>query len=133
MLVEADRAARAHRTEFGAMSPNPDMLSPRVGPSGAGSGHTVVYPARPPSGYQAFSVPSPADTRGRESPIRSPPGAWPEGKRYSLSDTPTNERPTSPARPAAGGGQSPTKKGPQTFAEMGFQSKPVEDEGCIIM
>jgi hypothetical protein len=25
------------------------------------------------------------------------------------------------------------EKEPQTFAEMGFQSKPVEDEGCTIM
>lgn len=25
------------------------------------------------------------------------------------------------------------EKGPQTFAEMGFVSKPVEEDGCIIM
>lgn len=25
------------------------------------------------------------------------------------------------------------EKGPQTFAEMGFVSKPVEEDGCIVM
>lgn len=32
-----------------------------------------------------------------------------------------------------GGGPGQAGKGPQTFAEMGFTSKPVEEDGCLIM
>lgn len=62
------------------------------------------------------------------------PSTNPEEKRYSLSDA-TGDRLPSPGGAEGAGrqGQSAAKKGPQTFAEMGFQSKPVEDEGCTIM
>lgn len=147
MMAEADRAAGAHRAEFGAMSPNPDMLSPRPG-----SGHTssnMTYPARPQSQYQPFGLnqahsPKPNSISGHPSPMPMPPiqprrpSGVSEGKRYSLSDHP-GDRMGSPNAEGArlgqghGQGQSPVKKGPQTFAEMGFQSKPVADEGCTIM
>lgn len=147
MMAEADRAAGAHRAEFGVLSPNPDMLSPRIGP---GSGHTpsnLTYPARPQSQYQPFGLnqapsPKPNSFSGRPPPM--PPmqnrraSGISEAKRYSLSDHP-GDRKASPngeggrLGPGQGQGQSPVKKGPQTFAEMGFQSKPVADEGCTIM
>lgn len=142
MMAEADRAAGAHRAEFGAMSPNPDMLSPRIGHH-SGSGHTssnVVYPSRPsgPSGYQPFALnrlPSPSS--GQVPPMPMPTqgrrlSGVPEAKRYSLSDNPGERMPLT-AGENGRQGQSPVKKGPQTFAEMGFQSKPVADEGCTMM
>ena len=42
----------------------------------------------------------------------------------------------SPNREGAGRNERPRNNwdsGPQTFAEMGFVSKPVEDDGCLIM
>lgn len=137
MMAEADRAAGAHRAEFGAMSPNPDMLSPRIGPGSAHTASSVVYPSRPPSGYQPFALnrlPSPNLGHMPMPPIqpRRPSGVS-EAKRYSLSDNPGERLPSPTGSEGARQGQSPVKKGPQTFAEMGFQSKPVADEGCMIM
>lgn len=133
MLVEADRAARAHRGEFGMLSPIPENHSPRPmmspGPPRAGSGHTTVIYPRPPHQPFALRPQSPE----RLSPVR-PLTSQPEGKRYSLSDGQGGTSPSpSGVQESRVPGQSPTKKGPQTFAEMGFQSKPVADEGCLVM
>lgn len=144
MMIETDRAARAHRAEYGAMSPNPDMLSPHIG-HGPGSGHTsstVVYPSRQSTGYQSFAIqrsPSPNPNPGGQipPPVRFPSAIPTATKRYSLSDNPAERLPTpiAASQSTSMGKQklSPSKKGPQTFAEMGFQSKPVTDEGCVIM
>lgn len=136
MMAEADRAAGAHRAEFGAMSPNPDMLSPRIGPGSSHTSSAVTYPSRPSSGYQPFALnrlPSPNPSQGHVPPVQARRSSGVvEAKRYSLSDNP-GDRVVSMGSEGGRQGQSPVKKGPQTFAEMGFQSKPVADEGCLIM
>lgn len=59
------------------------------------------------------------------------PKAQPQPQRgYILHDSLV---PTLPPPESFPGDPGPKKKGPQTFAEMGFVSKPVQDEGCSIM
>jgi hypothetical protein len=139
MMIEADRAARAHRdrAEYGPMSPIPEMMmSPSPGgypqPQPQGQGMGIGYQARPPVPYQPFLAPQstgqpPAGPERRRSsiPVPSPTGGV--GGQYNQG-TDLGRMP-SPVKGPQGG---PTK-GPKTFAEMGFQSKPVEGENCIIM
>ncbi|KAK4687125.1 uncharacterized protein P7C73_g2982, partial [Tremellales sp. Uapishka_1] len=76
-------------------------------------------------------VTSPYIPQGQNSwPSRPPIPQTFERPGYSLQDP--------PRRPSAGSGkedEEPKRRpaGPQTFAEMGFVSKPVEEDGCVIM
>ena len=105
------------------MSPRPDagggygqMMSspkPRIGEiMSPGAFHPAMMPTtnsfpRPPIPHHAFSSGS-TDTTG------------------SLPSISDNRRREEAAR-------KKMESGPQTFADMGFVSKPVEDEGCVIM
>ena len=110
-------AARPLLTQ-GMMSPLPEKFmspAPRVGEiMSPGPNHPAMlmslnsFPSRPPIPHQAFSTGSLNNHLGSEG-FASP-------RRASQPDQLRIE-----------------DKGPQTFAEMGFVSKPVQDEGCVIM
>ena len=94
--------------------------NPNAFNSGSGS-----FP-RPPIPHHAWSGTSNGSDQSQYS-------AGSGGQRYSLQD---------PGRRGSGEGdkrreedrrrKEKDEKGPQTFAEMGFVSKPVEDDGCVI-
>ena len=134
--VEADKAARIAAGTAPPIPPRPGVpyepprvisSAPRVGeimsPS-PGPYHPAMFSSgsfpRPPIPHQAWG----------EGQPNSLPGPRIDGK-YSLQDNgPTGN----------GGGvrrvenrQKRKDDGPATFAEMGFVSKPVEDEGCTVM
>ncbi|KAG8713848.1 hypothetical protein FRC09_018256 [Ceratobasidium sp. 395] len=131
---------------FGGTTPprNSSPLRP-----GAGAGSAPASPPRKP----AASPQRPAAGAGRP---------FPNQQRYTLTDEGFKNPPASPqvqtpppqntpppppkqqapapapapapvpaAAPAAGA--KPPKKGPQSFAEMGFHSQPAEDKDCVIM
>ncbi|CCO29346.1 Chitin synthase regulatory factor 4 AltName: Full=Chs four homolog 3 [Rhizoctonia solani AG-1 IB] len=78
----------------------------------------VSTPTTAPPQPQASLPPSgPAPTPASAAPASAPPAAAPA--------------PPSPTAPAAT--KQSGKKGPQSFAEMGFHSQPVEDKDCVIM
>jgi hypothetical protein len=79
------------------------------------------FPNRPPIPHQAFSI-STRESEGDLSMSFPIDGGGQERRGSAQS-----------AGSSAGGVGSDKGKGPQTFAEMGFVSKPVQDEGCLIM
>lgn len=100
-----------------ASTPNPQIITtpPSLGPS-ARYNQPQAHASPKPSGSPAppqGSTPAPAPQRG-----------------YILQDSLVPALPPPESFP---GDPGPRKKGPQTFAEMGFVSKPVQDEGCVIM
>jgi hypothetical protein len=133
MMIEADRAARAHRdrADYGPMSPMPEMImSPS--PGGYPQPQPMTFPARPAIPYQSLVAPQPMDQ----------PPVGPERRRSSILVLPGEQytqgqelgKMPSPIKGAQGGmGHAGPSKGPKTFAEMGFQSKPVEGENCVTM
>ncbi|KAG8891431.1 hypothetical protein FRC00_013675, partial [Tulasnella sp. 408] len=61
-----------------------------------------------------------------------PPQQQPQQQRPGMIKKPAHE--PAPAAPsAAAHGKAKPGNGPQTFAEMGFHSAPVQDKDCIIM
>jgi hypothetical protein len=135
------QAGRPGRVVSPAPRPG-DIMSPSIRPGdimSPGIQHPAMFPSgsfpRPPIPYQGWNGYS--DTPQAGSGQR-------RGSGYTLQDT-------SAATPLVGTGPLPAagrpgedrrraeeerrrkEKEPQTFAEMGFQSKPVEDEGCTIM
>lgn len=92
---------------------------------------------RPPLGpeRQSYSLSDgPAPSIPKPSPQQSPPPQQqpqqPQQQRPGMIKKPAHEPAPAPS-PAAHG--KPKPSGPQTFAEMGFQSAPVQDKDCIIM
>ncbi|KAK6902667.1 hypothetical protein I203_107925 [Kwoniella mangroviensis CBS 8507] len=92
------------------------------------------FPSRPPIPHQSFNQGPNLDNQNQTFPNSRRPqqGRIDENGRRrppsgvststSLSDLPIpDER------------NKPPKKEAQTFAEMGFQSKPVEEDGCVVM
>ncbi|CEL57966.1 Chitin synthase regulatory factor 4 OS=Schizosaccharomyces pombe (strain 972 / ATCC 24843) GN=chr4 PE=1 SV=4 [Rhizoctonia solani AG-1 IB] len=71
----------------------------------------------PPQPQTSLPPSGPAPTPASAAPASAPPAAAPA--------------PPSPTAPAAT--KQSGKKGPQSFAEMGFHSQPVEDKDCVIM
>ncbi|QRW04880.1 chitin synthase regulatory factor [Ceratobasidium sp. AG-Ba] len=73
--------------------------------------------------------------------FQNPPASPPVSHQKPASPAPAPQSPTpATAAPAPAPAPTPTaasgkhpKKGPQTFAEMGFHSQPVEDKDCVIM
>ena len=139
MMIEADRAARQRdRAEYNPMSPIPEMMSPSPANYPQAPPQPMAFPARPSVPYQSFAAP--VTINRRQSPA---PGA--QARRYSQvpiqsqgqgQGNGADRLPSPVKRPdlqQAPGGQAGPQKGPKTFAEMGFQSKPVEGEGCLIM
>ncbi|KEP55821.1 chitin synthase regulator 3 [Rhizoctonia solani 123E] len=68
----------------------------------------------PPQSYPSLSVPPPASIP--PAPVSAPAAPAP-----------------APPSPTVASTKSSGKKGPQSFAEMGFHSQPVEDKDCVIM
>jgi hypothetical protein len=140
MMIEADRAARQRdRAEYNPMSPIPEMMSPSPANYPQSPPQPMAFPARPSVPYQSFAAP--VTINRRQSPA---PGA--QARRYSQVPQGQGQGQGSGAdrlpSPVKGqgiptqqslGSQGGPQKGPKTFAEMGFQSKPVEGEGCVIM
>ena len=141
MMIEADRAARQRdRAEYNPMSPIPEMMSPSPANYPQAPPQPMAFPARPSVPYQSFAAP--VTINRRQSPA---PGV--QARRYSQVPVPAQgqgqgqsngaDRLSSPVKgpglQQCLGGQGGPQKGPKTFAEMGFASKPVEDEGCCIM
>lgn len=91
-----------------ASTPNPQIIT--TPPSLPGS---VGYSARQNIPQSPKPTPAPAPQRG-----------------YILQDSLV---PTLPPPESFPGDPGPRKKKIQTFADMGFESKPVQEEGCIIM
>ena len=124
----------------GGTSPQrrPGGSSPQWPMSGAGRGGGV----RPQQqrftltdeGFQSPATPTqhnPHSAPAPSTPVLAPVPApvsvpAPAPTPASAPVTPT------PATPSSASGRPP-KKGPQTFAEMGFQPAPVEDKDCVIM
>lgn len=153
--IEADRAARGINgygppsISNAMMSPAPrigEIMSPGVMHPAMMSGSTGSFP-RPPIPHHAFT----AGPAGGGPGARYPIGIGEQARRYSLQDNgpPPPVVPTGPGlMPGAGGrrgsrderGEAASNQkelkidqGPQTFAEMGFVSKPVEADSCVIM
>ncbi|ELU36196.1 hypothetical protein AG1IA_09774 [Rhizoctonia solani AG-1 IA] len=70
-----------------------------------------------------ISIPPPAST---PAPASAAPASAPAAPAPAPALAPPS--PTTPAATKLSG-----KKGPQSFAEMGFHSQPVEDKDCVIM
>ncbi|KAG9034556.1 hypothetical protein FS837_002165 [Tulasnella sp. UAMH 9824] len=91
---------------------------------------------RPPLGpeRQSYSLSDgPSPSIPKPSPQQSPPPQeQPHQQRPGMIKKPAHE--PAPAAPlAAAHGKAKPGNGPQTFAEMGFHSAPVQDKDCIIM
>ncbi|WRT66913.1 uncharacterized protein IL334_003878 [Kwoniella shivajii] len=131
------------------MSPTPMSPAPKVGelmspnPNsayGISTSTSNTFP-RPPIPHQSFNRPTatqenqtfPRRQQGQSIGRIDENGRRPSAvsSSTSLSDLPIPEerRNSAPAPPPVQG----SKKEAKTFAEMGFQSKPVEEDGCSIM
>ncbi|WVQ98542.1 hypothetical protein IAU59_005668 [Kwoniella sp. CBS 9459] len=141
------------------MSPNPNLGYGGGGGRGYQMPSSNSFPSRPPIPHQAFQAPvqaliqSPVSPEAQTFPQRQSSHTpvqtqnikgrvGEDGRRYtggpgssnasisgvststSLSDLPLPERRNDGKQP---------KKEAQTFAEMGFVSKPVEEDGCVVM
>jgi hypothetical protein len=136
MMIEADRAARQRdRAKYGPMSPIPEMMSPSPA-----NYPPVAFPARPSIPYQSFAAPVSINTNTNTNhPVERRKSPAPGGQVRRANQVPGqgqdmnggNSLPSPVKTHGAGAGVG--QKGPKTFAEMGFQSKPVEGEGCLIM
>lgn len=110
------------------VSPAPkvgEIMSPGIAYAPNAYSSTGSFP-RPPIPHHAWSGVS---NGSDQSQISTGSG----GMRYTLQDPgwgslPEQERRREEERRR----REKDERGPQTFAEMGFVSKPVEDEGCVI-
>ena len=135
-MAEVSRVTKdASQTAFSYMSPRVDQVAiasgndypPRlaVPPSSPQADRRESYPPSSPRLSTPQLPRSPeVIVDARLNPTRSP---QPDGRpRYQLQDILAPQLPS----PKRVGNKSPE---PQTFAEMGFVSKPIEDEGCCVM
>ncbi|ODN99233.1 hypothetical protein I350_07392 [Cryptococcus amylolentus CBS 6273] len=108
-------------------------------------GSLGLPPSAYPPGAAPPTVPRPAFSRqNSNNSVNSYPGQSAASSVVSSAGT-THELPVPVRQSGPGGnlegagageraGATPEKKrGPQTFAEMGFVSKPVEEESCVVM
>ncbi|WWC61395.1 uncharacterized protein I303_103978 [Kwoniella dejecticola CBS 10117] len=129
-------------------SASPSPMSPRV-QAGVGVGEIMSpnvndyygnpipssnsFPSRPPIPHQSFNQNQtyPDNNARRQQGYRPDEnGRKPSGVSVSTTSTSLSDLPL----PEEGkDGNRPPKKEAATFAEMGFQSKPVEEDGCVIM
>lgn len=101
---------------------SPSMPNQGMRPSASSPNPQIV--TTPPSFGPSSRRPN------QDSPAKSPAPKPAPQRGYILEDALV---PTLPEPQTLPGDPGPRKKGPQTFAEMGFVSKPVQDEGCVIM
>lgn len=104
--------------------------------NGGGGGR----PARPQVSIPNSNSLSSVNQMSSSSPVNGRPSApSPSGpnmpRGYALRDSAVHNLPTSSSVQSVQlvDGSTGKAKGPQTFAEMGFVSKPVEEDGCVIM
>ncbi|CAE6349200.1 unnamed protein product [Rhizoctonia solani] len=83
---------------------------------------------QPPSSPQA-STPTTAPPQSQASLSVPPPSSVPPAP----VSAPAAPAPVPPSPPAPAAAKPAGKKGPQSFAEMGFHSQPAEDKDCVIM
>ncbi|WVQ71437.1 hypothetical protein IAR50_000974 [Cryptococcus sp. DSM 104548] len=108
-------------------SPSPNIRPPMPMRQGCQDPPPSAYPP----GAALPTVPRPAFSRqNSNNSVGSHPGQSTASSVIS-SSTGASESPV-PAGARSGAGPE-KKKGPQTFAEMGFVSKPVEEDNCVIM
>ncbi|KAG8893023.1 hypothetical protein FRB99_002240 [Tulasnella sp. 403] len=79
------------------------------------------------------SGPISAGPRPSEPSSSGPPTQKPSGRPPSGGGPPPTAPPPAPSPSVPKHSSHPPKKGPETFAEMGFHSAPVQDKDCIIM
>ncbi|KAK8869999.1 hypothetical protein IAR55_000569 [Kwoniella newhampshirensis] len=115
------------------MSPNPNyQILPQ----------SSSFPSRPPIPHQSFHNPPRAGLDPQTFPRRQGGDVFGqtggEGRRNSRpysgvsTSTSLSDLPIPEERRGCSSEQD-KRKGPQTFAEMGFVSKPVQEEGCLVM
>jgi hypothetical protein len=119
-----------------AMTDGSSPISPRTmktGGMGAGAeGRAGSRQSSRPENNPGLARFPLADPRHHFRPESSPgPGRSDQDKHVGGNLSP----PTNPTNPANDDPGLEISKyvGPSTFAEMGFKSKPVEDEGCVVM
>nr|XP_031858789.1 uncharacterized protein CI109_005742 [Kwoniella shandongensis]KAA5525861.1 hypothetical protein CI109_005742 [Kwoniella shandongensis] len=145
------------------MSPAPrvgEIMSP-IPNGGYQFPQSSSFPSRPPIPHYAFntsvpgtatgqginpqtfprrqigsSIPFGGPQNGRVGGQYSGPGGGGVSTSTSLTDLPIPEErrgSLSTTYTTNSAGEREKRKGPQTFAEMGFASKPVQEEGCVVM
>ncbi|KAG9086637.1 hypothetical protein FRC06_002996 [Ceratobasidium sp. 370] len=124
----------------GATSPQrKPATSPQRPASGAGAGAGAGRGAgRPLPQYQRYTLTDEGFKNGPASPrVQTPPQQAPAPTPQApapQAHAPQASAPApAPAPAAAPAASKPPKKGPQTFAEMGFHSQPAEEKDCVIM
>jgi hypothetical protein len=119
LRIEAERQARRAAGNLSAVQERPYLES-------------VPPQNRPPVPPAYGRRPSPSAPAPHLSPNMQPP----KEPIYQHPQSPPQSQLQYPARPPARPPQkksSTAKPAPQTFADMGFASKPVENESCVIM